>query len=62
MRIDFAQSMKCVESETEPATTLSDHVYQLSCYIDKDVKYLQTGLKGVSLHSTSTDTIETIDL
>ena len=48
MRIDYAQTMKCVESDTEPVMSLTDHVYQLSCYIDKDVKYLQTGLKSVS--------------
>jgi len=48
MRLEFAQKMKCVESDDEPITTLSETVYQMSCFIDKDVKYMQTGLQNVS--------------
>ena len=47
MQIEFAQTMRCVESEEEPATSMKEKVYQMSCFIDKDVKYLQTGLQNV---------------
>ena len=44
----FAINMKCVEAEGEPEVTSEESFYQLSCFIDKEVKYLHTGLVGVS--------------
>ena len=35
---------RCVESETEPVSHSVEKFLQYSCYIDKDVKYLHTGL------------------
>ena len=43
----FAISMKCVEADGEPETQSTEPFYQLSCFIDKEVKYLHTGLVGV---------------
>lgn len=43
---EFAISMKCVEAEDEAPTKSSEKFYQLSCFIDKEVKYINTGLKG----------------
>lgn len=42
----FSISMKCIESEDEPLTQSRESFYQLSCFIEKDVKYLFTGLKS----------------
>jgi len=55
---EFAITMKCVESEDEPITNSSETFYQLSCFIEKEVKYLSTGLKSrleehISKHSPS---------
>merc|ERR1712141_690701 len=35
---------KCVESEEEPVVKSTEKFLQYSCYIDKEVKYLATGL------------------
>lgn len=48
---EFSITMKCVEAENEPVTNSSEKFYQLSCFIEKEVKYIHTGLKGVS-HTT----------
>jgi len=42
----FETTMKCVESETEPSTVSVESFYQLSCFIEKEVKYMQSGLKA----------------
>ena len=42
-------SLKCVEAEDEKSTSSKETLYQLSCYIAPDVKYLNTGLKSVSV-------------
>lgn len=44
--LDFATETKCVESEDEPVVKSTEKFLQYSCYIDKEVKYLATGLKN----------------
>lgn len=49
---------KCVENDEEPVATSKETFYQISCFIEKDVKYLQLGLKSrleenISKHSSS---------
>merc|ERR1712141_991872 len=44
--LDFETETKCVESEEEPVVKSTEKFLQYSCYIDKDVKYLDTGLKN----------------
>ena len=46
--LDFYTETKCVESEEEEVTKSTEHFLQYNCYIDKDVKYLHTGLMNVS--------------
>ena len=51
---------RCIESESEPATKSVEKFMQYSCYIDKDVKYLHTGLmsrlqENIEKHSPSLD-------
>ena len=41
------ESLKVV-SEEEEVTKSTEHFLQYNCYIDKDVKYLHTGLMNVS--------------
>lgn len=43
---EFDVKMKCEESEEEPETTNTEKFYQLSCFIEKDVKYMHTGLRS----------------
>ncbi|CAB3993677.1 ubiquitin carboxyl-terminal hydrolase 14-like, partial [Paramuricea clavata] len=38
--------LKCSEAPDEPESVSNETLYQLSCFIDKDVKYLHTGLKN----------------
>ncbi len=47
---EFSVTMKCIESEDEKPTQSSETFYQLSCFIEKEVKYLHTGLKNVSTY------------
>ena len=47
--LEFETETKCVESEEEPVTKSKEHFLQYNCYIDKDVKYLSSGLKNVSM-------------
>jgi len=44
--IDCKSVMKCDEAEDEPESTSSERLYQLSCFINQDVKYLHTGLRA----------------
>ena len=44
--LDFATETKCVETEDEPVVKSTEKFLQYSCYIDKEVKYLATGLKN----------------
>merc|ERR1719225_1693128 len=44
--LEFETETKCVESDEEPVTKSTEHFLQYSCYIDKDVKYLASGLKN----------------
>ena len=46
--ITFDTTMKCAESEEEPATEMKEHMLQYNVHIDKDVKYLHSGLVNVS--------------
>nr|XP_022315941.1 ubiquitin carboxyl-terminal hydrolase 14-like [Crassostrea virginica] len=43
---EFEVSMKCEEAEGEPESKSTEKFYQLSCFIEKDVKYMQTGLRS----------------
>lgn len=43
---EFEVAMKCEEAEEEPESKSVEKFYQLSCFIEKDVKYMQTGLKN----------------
>jgi len=44
--IECQSELKCIESEEEPVSKDVEKFLQYSCYIDKDVKYLHTGLKN----------------
>lgn len=45
----FEVELKCDESEEEPVTKSEESFLQLSCFISQEVKYMNTGLKSVSL-------------
>ena len=47
--LDFDCETKCVEDEKEEVIKSREHFLQYNCYIDKEVKYLHSGLKNVSL-------------
>ncbi|XP_023349063.1 ubiquitin carboxyl-terminal hydrolase 14 isoform X1 [Eurytemora carolleeae] len=58
--IECQSQLKCVESESEEPSFEVEKFLQFSCYIDKDVKYLYTGLKNrlqenLQKHSVSLD-------
>jgi len=58
--IECSSELKCVESESEEPTKGVEKFLQYSCYIDKDVKYLHTGLvarlsENIEKHSSSLD-------
>jgi len=60
MGIECGAETKCIESDTEEPTKSVEKFLQYSCYIDKDVKYLHTGLKqrlteNIEKHSPSLD-------
>jgi len=44
--LEFDTEVKCIESELEPVTKSKEHFLQYNCYIDKEVKYLYSGLKN----------------
>jgi len=41
---EFEVTMKCIEAEDEPQSKSKEPFLQLSCFIEKEVKYLHTGL------------------
>lgn len=43
---EFDVSMKCEESEEEAESKSTEKFYQLSCFIEKEVKYMHTGLRS----------------
>jgi len=44
--LEFATEIKCVEAPDEASTKSVEKVLQYNCYIDKEVKYLSSGLKN----------------
>jgi len=44
--VEFATEIKCVEAPDEASTKSVEKVLQYNCYIDKEVKYLASGLKN----------------
>merc|ERR1719431_1018311 len=44
--LEFETETKCVESDEEPVSKSTEHFLQYNCYIDRDVKYLASGLKN----------------
>jgi len=44
--IESESVMKCTEAPDEPETKSKETLFQLSCFISQDVKYLHTGLKS----------------
>merc|ERR1711881_622107 len=44
--IEFSSKLKCRESDTEPVSTMKETELQLSCFLDKEVKYLMSGIKN----------------
>jgi ubiquitin carboxyl-terminal hydrolase 14 len=50
--LEFESETKCVETEDEPPTVTTERFLQYNCYIDKDVKYLATGLSNVSFETS----------
>jgi len=53
MGIDFEYEMKCSECEDEEVAKGKEHFLQYSCFIDKEVKYLHSGLKNVRTQNMS---------
>jgi len=49
--IECETELKCVESDDEPVKKDVEKFLLFNCYIDKDVKYLHTGLKNRLLES-----------
>ncbi|XP_053393894.1 ubiquitin carboxyl-terminal hydrolase 14-like [Mercenaria mercenaria] len=43
---EFDVTMKCEESDEEAETKSTEKFYQLSCFIEKEVKYMHTGLRS----------------
>ncbi|ESN92094.1 hypothetical protein HELRODRAFT_89960, partial [Helobdella robusta] len=43
---EFQTTMKCTESTEEAESKSTEKFYQLSCFIEKEVKYMHTGLKS----------------
>lgn len=44
--ISMESKLKCIESDDEPITNMKETELQLSCFLDKDVKYLMSGIKN----------------
>ncbi|XP_002732911.1 ubiquitin carboxyl-terminal hydrolase 14-like [Saccoglossus kowalevskii] len=58
--IEMQSVMKCIEATEEEETKSSETLYQLSCFISQDVKYMQTGLASrmkehIEKHSPTLD-------
>ena len=58
--LEFATETKCVEAEDEPVVKSTERFLQYSCYIDKEVKYLASGLKN-RLQESMTKKSPTLD-
>lgn len=43
---EYDVTMKCEEAPEEQETKSTEKFYQLSCFIEKEVKYMHTGLRG----------------
>lgn len=43
---ELEATLKCLEAEEEEPTKTTETFYQLSCFIEKEVKYMHTGLKA----------------
>ncbi|KAL4237112.1 Ubiquitin carboxyl-terminal hydrolase 14 [Mactra antiquata] len=43
---EFDVTMKCEETEDETPSNNTEKFYQLSCFIEKEVKYMHTGLRS----------------
>ncbi|OWF45381.1 ubiquitin carboxyl-terminal hydrolase 14-like [Mizuhopecten yessoensis] len=46
MGIDSEVTLQCQEAEDEPSTKSIEKLYQLSCFIEKEVKYMHSGLRN----------------
>ncbi|XP_060077354.1 ubiquitin carboxyl-terminal hydrolase 14-like [Ylistrum balloti] len=46
MGIDSEVTLQCQEAENEPPTKSIEKLYQLSCFIEKEVKYMHSGLRN----------------
>ncbi|EDO37371.1 predicted protein [Nematostella vectensis] len=44
--IESESTMKCVEAPDEPETKSKETLFQLSCFISQEVKYIHTGLQS----------------
>jgi len=44
--IEFDSELTCNESDSEPVTKIKETELQLSCFLDKEVKYLMSGIKN----------------
>jgi len=44
--IDFKSTLSCTESDAEPQVTNVESELQLSCFLDKEVKYLMSGINN----------------
>lgn len=44
--LEFEYTMKCAEAPEEGETQGTEKLFQLSCYISQEVKYMHTGLKN----------------
>ncbi|XP_071837791.1 ubiquitin carboxyl-terminal hydrolase 14-like [Apostichopus japonicus] len=45
-RGEFDTTLKCIEAEDEKPTNSKESFFQLSCYIDHEVRYMHTGLQS----------------
>lgn len=50
--INIILNIAGIESDLEPVTKSKEHFLQYNCYIDKEVKYLYSGLKNVSIYNS----------
>ena len=49
MKLDVERTLQCVENKDEAPSVVTEAAYQLSCFIDSNVKHMLTGLKSVSM-------------
>jgi len=67
--IEFTSTYKCSEdgTENEPVTTKTEKELQLSCFLDKEVKYLMSGIKNkmtgqIEKHASTLDRNAVFDI